>query len=163
MMKMFLKTTCLLGFTFSAMAAQDTENLSSTVVVSQGCFINAVQTIDFGTIDGNFAANKDASNGSVSVICTLGTSYAIGLGDGLHVNAGQRRLADGANQSFIGYDLYLDSGFSNSWGDIGSGNEKAGTGNAQSQSHTVFARIPSGQTAVAAGAYNDTIVATVNF
>ncbi len=162
-MKLYKRIACLLSFTLSAMAAQDTDNLTSSVVVTQGCYINSVQNIDFGSIDGNFTANKDASNGSVSVTCTLGTPYSIGLGDGLNSNAGQRRLADATSEAFINYNLYLDSGFSNPWGGIGSGTENTGTGNASGQAYTVFARIPSGQSAVAAGAYNDTVVATVNF
>jgi len=163
MIKLDLRIAGLLSLAFSAVALQDTDNVSSSVVVSQGCYISAVDNIDFGSIDGNFSTNKDSSNGSVSVVCTLGTSYSIGIGDGLHADAEQRRLADAQNQSFINYDLYLDSSYSNPWGNIGSGNEKTGIGSALRQNHTVFARIPSGQAAVAAGSYNDTVVATVNF
>lgn len=159
MKKLFL-TSCL--YAFSSIAFQDTDNISSSVVVTQGCYISNVGNIDFGSIDGNFANEKN-SNGSVSVVCTLDTTYAIGLGGGLHADGEQRRLADAENKAFINYNLYLDPSYSSPWGEIGSGNEKNGIGNATSQTHTVYASIPSGQQAVSAGVYNDTIVATVNF
>lgn len=157
----FLITVCC-SSSFSNVP-QDMDRISSSVIVGQSCRISGIQNIDFGTIDGNFTSHKDSNSGSISVTCTLGTTYSIGLGDGNNGLSGQRRMMSSDLNTFINYDLYSDSAFTSAWGDIGSGHEKVDTGNGTSQTHTIYARIPSAQPPVAAGIYSDTIIATLTF
>jgi len=74
-----------------------------------------------------------------------------------------RQMSDGASTPhFLKYDLYTNSGRSVIWGGtVATGNLITGTG--QSQNVTVYGRIQGSQTDAPAGAYNDTVVATVNF
>lgn len=147
---------------FAGNATQEQQNMNFSVAVSQGCSITGVADTAFSTIDGNFTSNTDSSSGGVTVLCTSGTPYSIGLGNGQHHNGTSRTMTDG-NSNFIAYGVYQNNGYSTAWGDIGSGNEVSGTGNGAHQSSTVYARIPSGQTAVPAGNYSDVVVVTLNF
>lgn len=152
----------VLAASFAGNATQEQQNMNFSVAVNQGCSITGVADTAFSAIDGNFTSNTDSSSGGVTVLCTSGTPYSIGLGNGQHHNGTSRTMTDG-NSNFIAYGIYQNSGHSVAWGDIGSGNEVNGTGNGANQSATVYARIPAGQTAVPAGNYSDVVVVTLNF
>jgi spore coat protein U-like protein len=67
-------------------------------------------------------------------------------------------------QETLNYNLYLDPGGSQIWGDGTSGTQKfsATTSNNQTLNLPIFGRMPAGQD-VSVGIYSDTIIATINF
>ncbi len=71
--------------------------------------------------------------------------------------------------SVVGHQLYQNAQFETIWGDSGMANTYPpgiplpGTGNGQSQSLTVFGLISNIPIQQATGAYQDVVVATVNF
>jgi spore coat protein U-like protein len=136
--------------------AHPTFTVSASVL--SNCNI-AATNINFGS-QGVLAANIDMT-GSLSVTCTAGTAYNIGLDDG-HQNAGPtgRAMSLGANK--VGYGLYQNSARSLVWGSSIPSNTVGGTGTGSAQPLTVYARVPP-QATPPAGVYTDVIVVTVTY
>jgi spore coat protein U-like protein len=147
---------------FASYAAQDTANLNVSVSVTAACAIQSVNNTTWSTIDGNFITAANSSSGGVTVLCTNGTPYSIGLDNGQNYNGTSRTLSDGNSHS-IAYGVYQDSGFTTAWGDIGSGSELTGSGSGSNQAATIYAQIPAGQAAVPAGNFSDVVVVTLDF
>ena len=102
------------------------------------------------------------STALVTVNCSNGAPYQIGLGGGLNLLGTTRRMA-GPGAERLSYELYSDSGRTIAWGDGGAlGARVAVTGNGANQARTVYGRIPAGQ-APAPGSYADTVVVTVEY
>ncbi len=139
-----------------AKAAHPTFSATATVV--NNCLINA-QNVSFGTA-GVLNSNIDAA-GQVTVTCTPGATYTIGL-DGGNAGAapGARLMANGAVK--ITYGLYQDAGRSQLWGSTIGTNTIGGTGNGLPQNLPVFGRVPP-QVTPGPGLYSDTINVTVTY
>ena len=102
-----------LGSASRAQAGTAIANLTVQMTITASCTIN-VATLDFGPIPGTIllAANVDAAT-TVSVTCTSGSPYSVGMDNGANVNVGQRRMKSGAN--YLNYNLYTDSGRTAAW------------------------------------------------
>lgn len=116
--------------------------------------------LDFGILS-VLSSNNDAAT-TMSVTCTSGASYQVGLNGGLTgaTDPSQRKMSFGANQ--ITYGLYQDAGRTQPWGDTLGTNTVTGTGTGSAQNISVYGRVPA-QTTPQAGAYSDTIVVTVTY
>lgn len=161
MKKVVLAT--LITFGATSFAAQERGNLNVLVRVVQTCGITSIEDVVFDAIDGTFQANEDTDSGAITVRCTSQVPYSIGLDGGDHNSSGNRRMADPGAANFVRYQLYRNSEYSNVWGDIGSGEQQAGTGSGSNQAYTVYARIPSGQTPVPGALYSDEVQVTLDF
>jgi spore coat protein U-like protein len=137
--------------------AHPTFNVSANVL--KNCLVTA-QDIDFGA-HGVLTSNVDA-NGQLSVRCTGGTAYTVGLNGGLSGGPPTaRRMTRGSE--FVTYGLYHDAGRTQPWGDLSiPGSVASGTGTGAVQNLTVFGRVPP-QATPSAGAYSDTITVTVSY
>ena len=151
-----------------AQAGTATANLTVQMTITAACTINAA-TLDFGSNAGTIlvASNVDAST-TVSVTCTNGSPYSIGMDNGLNVSGSQRRMKSGSN--FINYNLYTDAGRTNAWTTASSSTTCAttnscalGTGNGSAQSVSIYGRVPSIGTAPPTGAYTDTVLMTITY
>jgi spore coat protein U-like protein len=138
-----------------ALAASATSNFDVSIQVLSTCSISA-SNMSFSSITTGTTSNTDATS-SLTVNCSSGTPYEISLDNGTNYSAG-RRLASGA--SYINYYVYSDSGRSTQWNSV---SKKASTGTGSDQEHSVFGRVPSGQSVTNTGSYADTIVATVTY
>jgi spore coat protein U-like protein len=124
----------------------------------------------FGSVN-PIAIGSTDSTGSVRVSCGgvvgLLIPYKVELSAGGSGNTAARRMSSGAQM--MNYGLYSDSARLSNWGDIAHGTEVSGfmlldaLGLAPAVTHTVYGRIPSGQTTTAPGAYADTITVTVTY
>ncbi len=123
------------------------------------CTVSA-NNLNFGVLT-LLTGNSDSTT-TVSVTCTSGASYQVGLNGGLTgaVDPTQRKMEFGVNQ--ITYGLYQDASRSTPWGNTLLVDTLAGTGTGVAQSLTVYGRIPP-QTTPVPGAYSDTIVVTVTY
>ena len=152
----------------SAQAATATSNLTVQITITASCTINAA-TLDFGPNPGTtlVAANIDAQS-TVSVTCTSGSPYSIGMDNGANASGTQRRMKTGAN--FLNYNLYVDAGRSNAWTTASTNiacttaNSCAlGTGSGSAQSVSIYGRVPSIGTAPPPGTYTDTVLMTITY
>ena len=125
-------------------------------VVSQ-CAVTA-STLDFGTV-GLLLGNTDI-NSTLNVQCANGVAYQVGLNNGLNATGTTRRMTGPGG--LISYELYRNNTRTQRWGNTINTDTVIGTGNGNSQSLTVYGRVPS-QTTPSAGTYNDTITVTVTY
>lgn len=157
-----------LGSTALAQAGTATANLTVQITITASCTINAA-TLDFGSNPGTtlVAANVDAST-TVSVTCTNGSPYSIGMDNGTNASGSQRRMRSGSN--FLNYNLYVDAARTNAWTTAASASTcttanscALGTGNGSPQSVSIYGRVPSIGTAPPTGTYTDTVTMTITY
>jgi spore coat protein U-like protein len=148
-----------------AQAASDTATFNVTITLQETCDVatSGASNIAFGS-QGLLTANVDQTS-TLTVTCSEGTDYSIGLNAGL--NAGTpadvdtRRMTDG-NGNYVQYQLYQDAPGGTVWGNTNLTDTVDSIGTGSSQSFTVHGRVPP-QATPPAGAYSDTITATVTY
>ncbi len=99
-----------------------------TMVVSKDCVINA-PPLDFGRAA--FVGSFDPVTQTITIRCSKGTTYTIGINNGLNYLV-SRRLAHGSD--YIGYEIYFPATSTSRWGANGTErrNSADATGNAGS-------------------------------
>ena len=131
--------------------------------------------VAFGTYD-VYAAGVTNGNGTLTVICNYDASdtgvinltYAISLAAGSSNSYVQRQMQSGANT--FGYNLYTTNTYAVVWGD-GTGSTATISGTmrlnnghpSQTNTHTVYGRIPALQDVAVANDYRDNVTATVTY
>lgn len=127
---------------------------------AQNCSISVPTSVAFGTYDvyGTFVD----STGTVRIGCILATNVTVDLSDGNAPTFIPRYMVNGAQH--LTYNLYLDAARTTIWGDNTGGSSHATPGTIffAYVNLTIYGRVPAGQD-VTAGAYTDSVVATVNF
>ena len=149
-----------LGFVVSAHAVTETTTFNVKLTITESCTIKGVSAtdVDFGTV-ARSASVTDAQ-GAVVVKCSAGTPYKVGLDNGANAVGTQRNMKMGTS-NLIAYDLYTTAARNVLWTDV-AGTPVSGTGDNTNQPLPVFGRV-SGSTNVPAGAYIDTVTATLSY
>ena len=155
-------TTVLLATAFSgqAQAATATATFGVSATVVKACTISTT-ALSFGNYDPTSGSAVDGSS-TVTVNCTNGTQYNVGLnaGTGSGATISSRKMTQGSYS--LSYALYQDSARSSNWGNTVGTDTISGTASASPTSLTVYGRVPAGQN-VPAGAFSDTITATITY
>ncbi|MBA2320228.1 MAG: spore coat protein U domain-containing protein [Deltaproteobacteria bacterium] len=147
-----------------ALAATTAGNMAVSASVSNTCTISSSE-MAFGAYDPITGTAVDTT-AALSVTCTQGTAEAITLGQGVTPGAGStdaapvRQMASGSNR--LGYQLFSDAGRTVVWGNDPTTDVERVAATSAVENVMVYGRITGSQAAVA-GAYTDTIVATVTF
>lgn len=130
-----------------------TNNSSCTVSTTA---LNFGNQTDLNTV-------KTAVN-SVSVTCTGGTLYDIGLNNGSSGGTGPtaRLMKNVATAQAITYGVYRDAGYAQPWGNTAGSTTVSGTGTGSAQNFTGYGRIPV-QATPPALTYTDTVIVTVTY
>ena len=141
----------------AAQAATSTATILVSATVLSLCTITAAP-LAFG----NYTAASLNATTTVSVTCTVGTPYNVGLdaGTGSGATTTVRKMT--LNTGTLSYALYSDAARSVAWGNTVGSNTVAGTGNGLVQALTVYGQVPANQV-VAPGAYLDTVTATITY
>ena len=158
-------TAALFGAPLASQAATETETFDVLLTLLASCTIDQATDMDFGTrTEAAVNAGGITSTSTISVTCSNGTAYDIGLSG----TNGSRNMTSAAGSS-VAYELYQDSGNSTDWDNT---NVNSGTGDSTQQDFTVNGLIPA-QTATIDGADNidgdtgvdlsDTVTVTVTF
>jgi spore coat protein U-like protein len=155
----------LLALAGAAQAATKTASFTVSASVAKNCVIDA-NNISF--VDPFVGDNDLVAEADILVRCTAGTVYSITLSPGSSADYTGRKMTDGTD--VLVYNLYTEGTYASVWGD-GSGDtdivDGVGGGMAAAAEipHTVYAQLlaEDNDGAVAAGAYSDTIVATVSY
>lgn len=145
----------------AAQADTTTTTFAVTATVLKACVVTA-NPLAFGTYDPTAATPLDGST-TLSVFCTVGSSFTVGLNTGTASGATvtTRRMTNGANT--LGYALYQEAARTNNWGNTpGTDTPLATTAPVLPSTLTVYGRIPANQN-VPAASYTDTITVTVNY
>ncbi|MCA8089370.1 spore coat U domain-containing protein [Burkholderia anthina] len=130
-----------------------------TLTVSNDCMINA-PNVSFGAAP--TVASFAPVNGSLSLTCTKGMVYTVGLSPGNNAAAnGRRQMASGANR--LQYDLY-SAGGSTVWGQATNRVSSPGAADGQSvQAFPYVARIYTDQPTPPVGTYTDSVIVDVRY
>ena len=127
------------------------------------CTITTASNVAFGTYNVFSAAPLDTT-GVVQISCNgAARPITVDLSHGNAPTYSPRYMLKGSEQ--LNYNLYLDAARTLIWGDGTGGTSVYGPvdpPNGVNVNLTVYGRIPAGQD-LTAGAYADTIVATINF
>ncbi|MFS2221065.1 spore coat protein U domain-containing protein [Pantoea sp. B65] len=137
--------------------------LTVTMVVTNDCTTINAPNISFGSapLVGSFTTVSQ----SISVICTKGSSYSVGLSNGAHAVNNLRYMASGSNM--LGYEIYKASS-SDRWGANGSERQSSANANTVSsdgvtRSYNYTARVLTTQNTPAVGSYTDNVVVDLSF
>ncbi|MDR2306303.1 MAG: spore coat U domain-containing protein [Paucimonas sp.] len=142
------------------------QTLQVTLTVTNDCqittpnisFASAPVVAGFGTV-----------NQSVSLSCTKGSAYTVGLDDGQNVSGGRRRMKSSAG-NFLAYDIFKSAGAVR-WGSVGTArrassdadvNPGNGTGTG-SQLFNYNAKVYTDQATPPAASYTDSVILDVQF
>lgn len=148
----------------TAGAATRTTTFGVSATVNPNCLVSA-QALNFGGYDGTAARSATSD---ITVRCSSGTTYAVGLSTGGGTFA--QRLLAGSGSNTLQYNLYTTLAASTVWGDgtLGTGTV-AGTGAgmaiANAQTHTVYGVLPDNafNQGAPSGSYTDSITVTVTY
>lgn len=118
---------------------------------------------------GNYAGSTVDVTGSITVTCTSGTAYHIGLNAGNTGSAtitNRKMFGGNGGQNTLGYQLFSDAARTINWGDSAGTNWVSGTGDGTAQPYAIYARIPENQALgygfrTVQGNYTDTITASI--
>ena len=131
-------------------------NVTATVV--NRCTISAA-ALAFGSYDPT-SATPVTGQSDLTVSCTRGAITWTGLDNGQHFGTSRQMI--GNTTEMLPYTLYRESSRTNQWGSTqATGVAWTSTGRAP-HTLTVYGTIPAGAD-VSAGAFTDTVQATVNF
>jgi spore coat protein U-like protein len=148
---------------FAAFSAR-AENRFTTLLVRSSVTSNcriAVSDLSFAAYDPllvHASSGLDAT-AILTVTCTKGITVNVLVDDGSHEAAGVRRMASGSQN--LSYELFRDASRSSRW-ERGNAFALRAEGVFTPTALGVYGRIPAGQV-VPAGAYSDTVTATVDF
>ena len=157
-----LVSFCSFFATSTASASTATGVLTVQATVISACSVSG-GTLAFGTVN---PANGTSSLPSVnlSVTCTMGTTFSVGLGDGANAASGQRRMKGTSQAQYLSYELYRDVTGTQRFGDTVTSQRvtgQVGLGAAPNLI-SVYGAIPSGQSAPS-DVYSDTVPITVYY
>jgi spore coat protein U-like protein len=132
-------------------AATAMSTIAVTATVLSFCTVTAAPLVF-----GNYSSAQLDTTTLLTVVCTLGTTYAVGLdqGAGTGATVTVRQMAGTVTGSTLAYTIYSDSARTTVWGNT------AGSG--LPQILTGFGRIVGAQLS-APGAFADTVTATLTY
>ena len=146
-----------------ALAGTATNSLSSQTTVSTACNVSG-NTLSFGNAINPISGTAVTGSSTLTIECTATTPYTVALSAG--INAGgvtnflNRKMVNGAYT--LAYQLYVDNGYTQVWGNGTGSSVYSGTGSGGLQYVTIYGRIPS-LTGTVPGTYTDTVTVTVTY
>lgn len=145
----------------------DTLVIPISLNVTNDCATITAPDINFGSAP--VAGSFSTQSGIVTLVCTKGATYTVGINDGQNSSGGVRNMSytNSGTTNLLSYDIY-QSTTNNRWGSVGSqrwGSASATTTSTDTMTKTYnyTAKIFPNQNTPPAGTYNDTLVVDVAF
>nr|WP_315243569.1 spore coat U domain-containing protein [uncultured Albidiferax sp.] len=135
-----------------------TRSMVVSLVVTNDCTISA-PTVNFGSAP--LVSGFPTVSQNLSLLCTKGMTYTVGLGAGSHALGGRRHMASGVHR--LAYDLFKAD--STLWGSVTTAraNGPAASDGISLQTIPYTARVYQDQATPAAAVYSDSVVVDVSF
>jgi spore coat protein U-like protein len=144
--------------TFGAIKAGNKATIDITATVMPSCTIVPRDALLQIT---NFSKARSYSGATtISVVCTKGTKFAIGLNNGTSPGATVANRKMKNRTSYLNYSLYKDSGNTLVWGN-NSTNSLTLVATGERQTFNVYLKIPTGQKSIP-GRYLDSVNVSIN-
>lgn len=168
MTTMMLKKTLTTGL-ISLIIATGFQQPASAGLVN-GIVTVATSVLSFCSVSGSaipfglYSSSQVDQTGNISVLCTFGTSYNIGLdaGTGTGATTAVRKMTGATSGGTLNYALYRDAARTSVWGSTIGTNTVSGIGIGLFQNVTVYGRIAASQTPNA-DTYADTVTITLTY
>lgn len=133
------------------------------MTVTNDCTAITAPAVNFDSAP--LVQNFKSVSQSIGVTCTKGSTYTVGVDNGIHASGTARRMASGGN--FMNYEIYKANG-TDRWGSLGAERWSSGVSSAVSsdgmlRSYSYVARVLPGAVPPPAGTYTDTLVVDIAF
>lgn len=161
-----MKSIMMFSMVFSVQpvfADTDTQTFNVKLNIISTCDIHteAATDVDFGSQLST--ATDITAVGELKINCTNGTTYNIGLNEGLNFSSGSRYMKNATN-ILVPYDLYQDSSHAQAWGNSIGTDTLTGTGNGTVQPIMIYGKVrTAGENFIAGDDYIDEVTATVTY
>lgn len=143
----------------NASTAQTTMAVTATTL--SACSVVALPLV-FGNVN-QVSGTATDSQTTLTVVCTPGVNYSVGLDQGAHAVGGTRNMQAALGTATIPYNLYSDSTRTTAWGNTVNTDTVSGTAVVLPGIYNVYGRVPANAPLVGIGAYTDTVTVTVTF
>jgi spore coat protein U-like protein len=143
----------------SGLAPSDAPRARVVATLQASCAVTAANMVFSGALS---PTSSLSARSTVTVVCTNGTPYEVGLSAGMGVGATiAARKMTGPNGQTIGYGLFRDPAHTLLWGDV-AGLQSSGVGVGGPLTLSVYGFAPA-QNMPMAGLYADTITVTLTY
>ena len=145
----------------SAEGEQVQGGTSAQAEISQGCYIERVTPLNFGTLTSTATLRPTRSTATLTTRCPAGTAFTLAMGKGNHASGNQRQLCNNEGQC-LRYGLWQDEA-TQRWGDQSSGDALQVTNPAGgTQNYTVYGEVPA-QPLTGTGEFIDDVIITLTY
>ena len=144
-------------------AETDQQSFQVKLTVTSSCDIHTASATDVDFGSHKSTAGTVTAQGGLTVNCTNGTPYDIGLNNGAHFASGTRNMKSAVDADLVAYTLWKDAARTQAWGDTLNSDTQQGTGTGQAQTLTVYGSTSLGGQSLKAGSYVDEVTATVTY
>lgn len=153
------------GIMLTSPSSAQASNVQTTMAVTttnvNACVVAALP-LAFGSLN-QVNGNANDSQTTITVTCTLGVAFNVGLDAGAHASGGTRQMQAIAGTATIPYNVYSDAQRTTAWGNTLGTDTVARTAGAVPSLLTVYGRIPASGATAPGGAYADLVTVTVTF
>lgn len=152
---------CLLG---SQQTGTSTQSIVVNIAISKDCTTITAPNVNFGSAP--LVSQFNTVSQSINVICTKGSTYSVGMSNGLHAVGTQRYMTSAAGGQ-LAYEIYQGSGTTR-WGSSVTADRVQSTAGTAStdgltRNFTYNAKVLTSQATPVAGTYNDTVTVDLSF
>ncbi|EKS6646005.1 spore coat protein U domain-containing protein [Enterobacter hormaechei] len=144
-------------------AATDSTSFQVKLTVTSTCDIHSVAATDVDFASHVSTDTDMTAQGGLTVNCTNGTPYNIGLDKGGNYASGHRNMKNAATSALVGYELFRDSAMGEAWGNTVGTDTLEGTGTGGNQALPVYGKVITAGANLKAGDYVDDVTATVTY
>ena len=139
----------------SAEGEQVQGGTSAQAEISQGCYIERVTPLNFGTLTSTATLSPTRSSATLTTRCPAGTAFTLAMGKGNHASGNEGRC--------LRYGLWQDEAATQRWGDQSSGDSLQVTNPAGgTQNYTVYGEVPA-QPLTGTGEFIDDVIITLTY
>ncbi|BCQ33327.1 fimbrial protein [Erwinia rhapontici] len=152
---------CLLG---SQQTGSSTQSIVVNIAISKDCTTITAPNVNFSSAP--LVSQFNPISQSLNVICTKGSTYSVGMSNGLHAVGTQRYMTSAAGGQ-LAYEIYKGSGTTR-WGSSVAADRVPSTAGIAStdgltRTFSYNAQVLSSQATPVAGTYNDTVTVDLSF
>ncbi|WP_455817445.1 Csu type fimbrial protein [Pseudomonas cerasi] len=152
---------CLLG---SQQTGTSTQLITVNIAISKDCTTITAPAVNFSSAP--LVSLFSPVSQSINVICTKGSTYSVGMNNGLHA-VGTQRYMTSTTGGQLAYEIYKGSGTTR-WGSSAAADRvQSTTGTASTdgltRTFTYNAKVLTSQATPVAGAYSDTVTVDLSF
>lgn len=152
-----------LGLCVTAQTNTVATTMQLNLTVTNDCITINAPNVNFGSAP--LVKNFPAISQAVSITCTKGSSYTVGINNGSYANGNVRNMASGNNR--LSYEIYKASTI-NRWGSVGTERWASSASSSTSsdgllRTYNYTARVLPTQSTPPAGTYTDTVVVDIAF